>query len=393
MKKILRAFLVLIVGFIFTKPVNAEFYASRNSLQFNTGTIRIQNGTTYTYRSLYMYTCSGGNKYILKGLYPGSLDPSKTKFKCDDYQDPKVFRTSNGCTSNNTCVPNSQYYCIVTFDLTCPPRVTTTTTTTKPPTPTKTTTRSKTQSTGGGYKTTRRTTQVTEAPTVPTTEITTEETTKAVSNNTNIKSISVRKNSIGYKSTKDEYRFRIAYGVKSVEIEVELEDPKAKYEVTGNTEFDDEKTEEEIKIVVTAEDGITTKEVKIIAEKFKPSETDCTLANIYVKDYSINYEKNTFDYSVTLGKEVKTLDIETVKQYDSQIVNVSGNENLKNKSNIVIEVEAPSGEICTYTLKVKKNSSVGKYIIIIIVLLLALGVAGYFLYRYINKSNGLYKYE
>ena len=112
-----------------------------------------------------------------------------------------------------------------------------------------------------------------------------------------------------------------------------------------------------------------------------------------MKDYSINYEKNTFEYSVTLGKEVNSLDIETVKQYDSQIVNVSGNDKLKNKSNIVIEVESPSGEICTYTIKVKKNSSVGKYIVIIVVLLLALGVAGYFLYRYINKSNGLYKYE
>lgn len=396
MKKILRVFMVLFIGLLMTQPVNAEFYSSTSGLTYDKDRW-VEAGTTKSYKSLYVYQCAGGTKYNKLGLYSGSVDPSqdKTRVKCDDGQTPTAInQVSNECHSNNACISGRQYYCIVTTNITCPPRKTTTTPEPVTEAPTQAPTQ-RTKPTGGGTKPTKKTQKPTEAPkTEPITEIVTEPITEAPkSNNVNIKSISVNKKSIGYKSSKDEYKFKISYGSDGVNIEVELEDEKASYKVEGNSGFDDEKAQEEITITVTAEDGVTTKVVKLIAEKYKPSETDCTLANIYVKDYAISYEKNTFDYSLTLGKDVNNLDIETVKQYDGQIVQVNGNEKLKNKSKIVIEVESPSGDICTYTIKIKKNSSVGKYIVIILVLLIALGVAGYFLYRYINKSNGLYKYE
>ena len=394
MKNVLRAFLLLLLSLFVTQPVYAEFYSSMNGLDYSRDRW-VQAGTTLSYKTLYVYKCDGGTKYTKLGLFNGSIDPSadKNKVKCDDGQAPSaVSQVSNGCHSNNACVSGTQYYCQVITNITCPPKKTVTTTT-QAPTTTKTTTRSK--SGGGGNKTSKKVTQpVTQPQTEPTTEIVTEPITEAPkSNNANIKAITVNKKSIGYKSSKDEYKFKVSYGSSGVNVEVELEDENATYKVEGNDNFNDENETETITITVTAADGETTNTVKLIAEKYKPSETDCTLANIYVKDYAISYEKNTFDYSLTLGKDVNNLDIETVKQYDGQIVQVNGNEKLKNKSKIVIEVESPSGDICTYTIKVKKNSSVGKYIVIIVILLIALGVAGYFLYRYINKSNGLYKYE
>ena len=323
-------------------------------------------------------------------------DSSAPTFTCNSGQTPTRSVDNSDCVAQAGVTYNTTktYYCNVKYTVGCPaaPQPQPTPQPTPQPEPqtkeTISTARSKTNS--PSPKTQK--TQKTAAP-VPVTEVTTESTTAAPSNNTNIKLILINKKSISYKSSKDEYKFTVAYGIKSVEVDVDLEDPKATYKVEGNSNFDDEKPTEDIVITVTAEDGTTTKTVTIKAEKFKPSETDCTLANIYIKDYAINYERNTFEYTVTLGKEVTNLDIETIKQYDGQIVNVSGNEKLKNKSKIIVEVESPAGDICKYEIKVKKNTSVLKYFIIILVLLIALGVAGYFLYRYINKSNGLYKYE
>ena len=394
MKKVLRLLLLLLISVFMTQPVYAEFYSSMNGLDYSRDRW-VEAGTTLSFKTVYVYKCDGGTKYTKLGLFSGSIDPSqdKNKVKCSDGQAASaVSQVSNGCHSNNACVKGTQYYCQVITNITCPPKKTVTPTPAPEPSTTATTTRTK--ATGGGTKTKKTTTTTTAQVTEPTTQIITEPITEAPkSNNTNIKSISVNKKSIGYKSTKDEYKFKVSYGNKAVSVDVETEDENATYKVEGNDNFDDANETETITITVTAADGEATKVVKLIAEKYKPSETDCTLANIFIKDYAINYEKNTFDYSLTLGKDVSNLDIETVKQYDGQIVQVNGNEKLKNKSKIVIEVESPSGDICTYNIKVKKNSSVGKYIVIILVLLIALGVAGYFLYRYINKSNGLYKYE
>ena len=149
MKKILRGFLVLLVGILFAQPVNAEFYSSASSLKYDEGRRWVEAGTTYTYKTLYVYQCTGGSNYQKLGLYSGSLDPGvdKSAVKCDDGQTPTIVNRSNECHSNNACVKSSKYFCFVTYDVTCPPRKTTTSATTQT-VPTKTTSRSKTTSSG-----------------------------------------------------------------------------------------------------------------------------------------------------------------------------------------------------------------------------------------------------
>ena len=154
-----------------------------------------------------------------------------------------------------------------------------------------------------------------------------------------------------------------------------------------------EKESEEILVEVMAQDGETTKTVKLIAEKFKPSESDCTLANIYIKDYSIDYEKNTFDYGLTLGKEVNSLDIETITQYDGQIVNVSGNEKLKNGSKVQILIDAVDGTQCSYQITVKKKNNLWIYFILIIVIGIGLFFGIKKIMEYVTAGHGRYKYE
>ena len=72
---------------------------------------------------------------------------------------------------------------------------------------------------------------------------------------------------------------------------------------------------------------------------------------------------------------------------------IRGNENLKNKSVIDIVVLSADGNECNYQIKVKKNSNTWKYVLLILLLIGALATAVYFLYKYLKKSKGKYKYE
>ena len=68
-------------------------------------------------------------------------------------------------------------------------------------------------------------------------------------------------------------------------------------------------------------------------------------------------------------------------------------ENLKNKSVIDIVVLSADGNECNYQIKVRKNSNTWKYVLLILLLIGALATAVYFLYKYLKKSKGKYKYE
>ena len=403
MKKLKGYFIFICIALLgLTSTVNA-YVGTYDEKKCNYGATHCVYSDTYLRE-----VAAGSSTYYFqqkRANYNGSgftlgAEWSDPSFVCSSSRSNiSISQDTSDCTAQpgKSYSKSGEYYCLVRYNITCSAIPTTTTTTTTRAKTTAAPTAAPTQkpSGGGGGQTKTKKTQPTQTqgPTVPTTEIITEPVTEPPSNNTNIKLVLINKVSLNYKSSRTEYNFNVAYGIKNVSVDVELEDSKATYVVEGNTNFDDEKPVEDITITVTAADGETQKVITVHAEKFKPSETDCTLANIYIKDYSLNYDKNTFEYTLTLGKDVTSLDIDTIKQYDNQMVNVTGNEKLKNKSKILVEVESPNGDICKYEIKIKKNTSVLKYFIIILVLLISLGVAGYFLYRYINKSNGLYKYE
>ncbi len=252
---------------------------------------------------------------------------------------------------------------------------------------TTTTTRKKTTT---KKTTTRRTGTNPPMPTIPVDKPTTT-TQEVVTNNTKIKKIMVNNTDIKYNENKDTYTLKLLYDVPDVNVSVELEDPSSTYEVIGNTGMPNE--EHEIKIIVTSVSG-DKREVTLKVNRYTNLNNDCTLANIYSEEYPIEFSPNMYSYKLTLPKNVSTLDFEVVLSDEANATySIEGNEKLKNRSTIKIDVRAEDGTTCQYTIKIKKESNTWKYIVAIALLIGVLAVSSVLLYRYLKKSKGRYKYE
>lgn len=352
------------------------------------------NEGSYYYKYCYRATCGSDSKY--------SLDPMTTlsSYRCENGNyDPYSQITSDGCSKySGTCKQGSNPYCTRVEFVDCnrkkdgsaysnggtvtPTQPSNNTTTT--PSNNKTTT----TKASSGRKTTTTRRAITTGFTAPTTTTTT---TVQISNNNNIKSIKINNQDIRYKADKDTYSLKLPYDMANIDVTVELESKRATYEVVGNTNMPNEDTV--VKVIVTAENG-DKREVTFNVTRYSVETSDCTLANIYIEDYDIEFSKNKYEYALTLPKNVKSLDIVVVPtQEQSATYEIRGNESLKNKSVIDIIVLSADGNECNYQIKIKKTSNTWKYVLLIILLTGALGTAIYFLYKFLKKSKGKYKYE
>lgn len=352
------------------------------------------NEGSYYYKYCYRATCGSDSKY--------TLDPmtSIATYRCQNGNyEPYSQITSDGCSKySGTCKTGSNPYCTRVEFVDCNRKKDGSVyqnggsgITTKPTTPNnnKTTTTTR-PSSGGGNRTTTTTSRriTTTGFTAPTTTTTT---LPQISSNNNIKSIKINGQDVRYKQDKSEYSVKLPYDMTDIEFTVELESKRATYQVIGNTNMPNEDTV--VKVIVTAENG-DTREVNFNVTRYSVETSDCTLANIFIEDYSIEFSKNKYDYTLTLPKNVKYLDMVVVPtQEQSAMYEILGNENLKNKSVIDIVVLSADGNECNYQIKIRKTSNTWKYVLLIILLVGSLVTAFYFLYKYLKKSKGKYKYE
>lgn len=351
------------------------------------------NEGSYYYKYCYRATCGSDSKY--------TLDPmtSIATYRCQNGNyEPYSQITSDGCSKySGTCKTGSNPYCTRVEFVDCNRKKDGSVyqnggsgTTTKPTTPSnnKTTTTTRANSSGGNKTTTTSRRVTTTGFTAPTTTTTT---LPQISSNNNIKSIKINGQDVRYKQDKSEYSVKLPYDMTDIEFTVELESKRATYQVIGNTNMPNEDTV--VKVIVTAENG-DTREVNFNITRYSVETSDCTLANIFIEDYSIEFSKNKYDYTLTLPKNVKYLDMVVVPtQEQSATYEIRGNENLKNKSVIDIVVLSADGNECNYQIKIRKTSNTWKYVLLIILLVGALVTAFYFLYKYLKKSKGKYKYE
>lgn len=357
-------------------------------------TIPASNGKYY-YKYCYRATCSSGvyNKANMGGT---------SGFRCQNGNySPYTEWYSDGCSRfSGSCSTRDSVYCtrvrLVDCDRTSDGGkyqidTTRTTTTVKKKTTTttkKTTTRSKT-TTRKIYTTTKKRT-TSKTTTTKRTTTTTTTTTRVPSSETGIKKIVIDGEKIE-NPTRLEYEVGIPYGVTDVSVKVTLKDDNASYTVTGNTGMTDDDGQQ-IKILVTAEDGTQATTIFNV-ERYVKKSSNCNLANIYSEDYSIDFSKNTYEYTIKVAKDVKEIRLKTVASESSQLIDIRGNENLKHRSEIKILVTAEDGTECTYVLKIRKSNNTWKYILLIIILVGVLGTSIYFFYKYMKKSKGRYKYE
>ena len=363
-------------------------------------TITLNEGDYY-YKSCYRATCSH-NVYLKANMVATSA------YRCQNGNgNPYTQVTSDGCKGySGSCGTNNTTYCTkveyvdcnrtssgAKFEIkTTKPITSVTTKRTTKKTTSKSTTKRTTKKTTSKRTTTRKLTTTTKKTTTSRTTTTKRTTTiKGKSDNTNVKKLLINGVDIGFKNSKSNYAIKLPTEETSVDITVELEDEKAKYEIKGDKDIPAENSE--IVITVTAENK-SQREIKISVSRYNGENDECNLANIYNEQYNIDFSRTVYDYKLTLPKNVKTLDLEIVPvDQENATYEILNNENLKNKSKIEIVVTAQSGKTCTYTITIKKDSNTWKYIVLIVILAIVLGVSIYFLYKYLKKSKGKYKYE
>lgn len=113
---------------------------------------------------------------------------------------------------------------------------------------------------------------------------------------------------------------------------------------------------------------------------------DNYIKELNIKDYKIDFDKDTLEYSITVSSKVSSLDLDIILSDDKASYEVSGNEKFKTGRNVVtITVTAEDGSTRVYTINVNKEnvkdvagdeetSNSSRVVIIILIILVIIGL-------------------
>ena len=325
-------------------------------------------------------TCANGNRLPYQVKTYG-LNRSGS---CTGYID-RVY-TNMDVTYDCTRTTNGQAYQKTTKTTTTNKKTTTKKTT--QPTQGTTTKRTGTTTTEkiGGNDTTSQSKVTTPEETTTTT------TTRVITSDASIKSITINnKFDLGYNPDQNEYSIKVPYSMDEFNVYVETNDSTASVEVSG--ENDITSAGGVINIKVTSSDLTNTTEVKINVSRYTKEEGDCSLAQLLIKDYNIDFSSSKEQYTIKLNNNDKSLSIEVTPSNPSSIYTINGNEKLRNNSKVEILVEAVDGTTCTYVITTKKQSKLLLYLLIVVLVGVALFFAIKKLREYTTKGKNKYRYE
>ena len=175
------------------------------------------------------------------------------------------------------------------------------------------------------------------------------------SDNANLKSLVVENFDIipNFSSDVTEYTLDVTGEVNELTIKAEPEDSKATVTIKGEKELKD--GENTIIISVDAEDG-TTKlyEIKVT----KKEGTTFGLTSLKIKDANIEFKPDVYNYSINVKSDVDILEIQAVASEEGAIVEITGNEELKEGENIITIIVSSKDEEekATYQIKATKEA-------------------------------------
>lgn len=168
-----------------------------------------------------------------------------------------------------------------------------------------------------------------------------------------LKNIEINVGKIVFDRFKYSYDLEVEYDTKNIEVKGILNDSKAKLSIEGNTSLNVGKNE--IKINVTAEDGKTKKVYVLnIIRKEKNISNNNKIKKLTIKNYSIDFNSAKNEYYLTINND-KTLSISVELENENAKYEIVGNNNLKHKSVIKINVTAEDGSKNTYTINIIKE--------------------------------------
>lgn len=189
--------------------------------------------------------------------------------------------------------------------------------------------------------------------------------TQSKSSNANLSNLGIRPHDFtGFSPSKTSYSVTVPQDTESVEVYAQVADNGAKVSGTGSVSLDE--GENVVNVTVTAEDG-TTKTYTINITRGGTGEETTDEANSgeglakleiqQIREMTPEFQTNVYEYTVKYIGENTSLPIEVEPTNESYVVEITGNEDLKEGENIItILVSTSSGEnVATYQIMVNKS--------------------------------------
>ncbi len=172
----------------------------------------------------------------------------------------------------------------------------------------------------------------------------------------------------GFKRDTMSYSVEVPNDIEEVEVYAEAVSSKAKITGTGNISLKEGKNTVEVK--VTAEDG-TEKTYKLeitrtasTIEEPEPTvkeENELALSSLLIKNITLNpkFDPSIYEYKIDLTEDKSSLDIEAKSNNSDAIIEIIGNQELKDGENVItiLVSNSETEETATYQIIVNKNVS------------------------------------
>lgn len=177
-----------------------------------------------------------------------------------------------------------------------------------------------------------------------------------------LKTLTLSSGTLNFQTDTLEYKTTVPYDVTKIDINYEVDDTKAKVEITGNDNL--VVGENIILIKVTAENE-TVKEYKIIVtrqeEGAKVLSNNSYLKSLVISNYPINFNKKVLEYNIKIKKE-KYLNITALPEDATSKVKIIDNEALTNGSVIRIIVTSEDGSSREYQINITNKMTLSPFI-------------------------------
>lgn len=198
-----------------------------------------------------------------------------------------------------------------------------------------------------------------------------------------LKNIKLSSGKISFDKDTLEYKVTVGYNVDKMKIEATPNSAKSKVTINGNEDLS--VGDNVFKINVEAENGkVTIYTITVVRKKQGQEISDNNnIKSITIKNHSIDFKSNVYKYTVKANE--KELDLTITLDDENATYKITGNNDLKNGSEIKIKVTAENGDEKTYTLVIKK-SHFGLIIGIISIIIIALIGLGTWLF-FKNKKK------
>lgn len=185
------------------------------------------------------------------------------------------------------------------------------------------------------------------------------------SSNANLINLGIRPHDFsGFRSGTTSYSVTVPADTESVEVYAEAQDSNATISGTGTVNL--QEGENTINVVVTAEDGTTKTYTIIITREAAENTEENTeiiegegLASLSIQNIELSpkFEINVYEYTAKYIGEDTTLQIEANPTNEGYLVEIVGNEDLKEGENLItiLVSDSDGNNVATYQITVNKS--------------------------------------